>query len=87
MKNKIKITVATMVAGLAIGVLAPIPAQANSAQVKVTHAVHKQTGTQTAAHSAAPSAATTKFRVAVMPAPHSGTPAPANLASPKFIRR
>jgi hypothetical protein len=87
MKNSIKIAAATMVAGLAIGVLAPMPAQANNAQIRVTHAVHKNTGTQTAARSATPKATATKFRVAVMPAPHSGTPSRVNLASPKYIRR
>jgi len=76
-----------MVASLAIGVLAPLPAQANNAKISVTHAVHKDSGTQTAARSAAPNAAAKKFRVAVMPAPRSGSPSHANLTAPKFIRR
>jgi hypothetical protein len=87
MKNNVKIAVATMVAGLAIGVLAPLPAQANSAQIKVTHAVHKDTGTQAAARSATSKATAKKFRMAVMPAPHSGTSSQVNPAAPKFIRR
>ena len=87
MKNELRIAVATVVAGLAVGVLAPLPAKANSAQIKVTHAVHKDTGTKTAARSATSKTTASKFRVAVMPAPHSGTSSQGNLASPKFIRR
>jgi hypothetical protein len=87
MKNSIKIPVAAMAASLAIGVLAPMPANANNAQISVTHAVHKDTKAQTAARSGASNVTAKKFRVAVMPAPHSGTPSKANLTAPKFIRR
>jgi hypothetical protein len=87
MKNELRIAVATVVAGLAVGVLAPLPAKANSAQIKVTHAVHKDTGTKTAAQSASPKAPAAKFRVAVMPAPKAATPSQSTLESPKFIHR
>jgi hypothetical protein len=87
MKSKIKFLLATTVAGLAIGVLAPTLAEANNAQIKVTHAVHQDTGAQAAAASAKSDAAAKKFRVAVVASPHAATPSPVNSASPKYIRR
>jgi hypothetical protein len=87
MKNNIKFAVTALVAGLALGVLAPMPAKAGNAQIKVTHAVHKDTGTKAAARSTTANAPAKNFRVAVMPAARNGTPSRANLASPKFIHR
>jgi hypothetical protein len=87
MRRSIKIPIAAMVAGLAIGVLAPAAANANNAQIKVTHAVHKDGKTQTAARSGKSDARARTFRVAVMPAPRSQASATANPMAPKFIRR
>jgi len=76
-----------MVASLAIGVLAPLPAVANSAQVKVTHAVHKESATKTTARSKAAKSQASKFRVGVMPAPQAAASSQSTKSSPKFIHR
>ena len=87
MKNGIKILLASMVVGLAVGVLAPMPSMANNAQVKVTHALRQDNGTQVAARSTGSDAKATKFKVAVMATPHTTTAVPASSTSPRFIHR
>jgi FlaG/FlaF family flagellin (archaellin) len=87
MKNGIKILLAAAVAGLATGFCAPMASKANNAQIKVTRAVHKDTGTQVATRSSTAGAKATNFKVAVMATPHTATTTSASPTSPRFIHR
>jgi hypothetical protein len=83
---KTRILIATVVAGLTLGVFAPVSSKANNAQIKVTHAV-RNSGSQATAGASTSNAKTSKFKIAVVAKPHVSSPSPANSNNGKYIHR